>query len=519
MEATLFSSDGHVTQGINFSHYDSIEVETSGRDCPDPLEEFNDEVLGERLFKNIKLAHFTKPTPVQKYSVPIGFVGRDMMACAQTGSGKTGGFLFPTIASLMKTGNKPKPQGYSSRAAFPACLILAPVRELASQIFEEAKKFCYATGIAPCVVYGGGDAGSQMRALSQGCDLLVATPGRLIDMVERGKISLANVQFFVLDEADRMLDLGFEPDIRHIVSGMDMPSEGRQTFMFSATFPKEIQRMAMDFLQDYIFVAVGRVGAAGSNITQKLEYVENRDKTNMLVNHLNKTAGGLILVFVERKVVADELEYDLMSAQFPAIAIHGDRSQREREIALAAFKEGARPILVATDVAARGLDIGNVTHVFNYDMPNNIDDYVHRIGRTGRAGNTGNAISFMNDRNSSIASDLANLLGEAKQEIPSWLDQLAYAGGRGGKRGGGKRGGKFSGGFGGRDMRTELGGGGFGAGGGASGGGGASRGGGGGGGGGGARRTGARRVGGGGSGGFRDRSSNTRTAGSDNSAW
>ena len=284
--------------------------------------------------------------------------------------------------------------------AFPNCLILAPTRELAIQIYDEAEKFAYCTGIRACVCYGGADTGQQLRQLERGADILVATPGRLVDLMERPKVSLACVKFLVLDEADRMLDMGFEPQIRRIVQESDMPPPGpdRQTFMFSATFPREIQRLAGDFLRDYIFLAVGRVGSASKDVKQIVEFVEERDKTPMLIRHLSDVKDGLILVFVETKRAADKLEYDLIRESYPATSIHGDRTQREREDALDAFRTGRFPILVATDVASRGLDISGVTHVFNYDMPKNIDDYVHRIGRTGRVGNTGIAYSFCNDK-------------------------------------------------------------------------------------------------------------------------
>ena len=330
---------------------------------------------------NIALSKFNRPTPVQKYSIPIGYAGRDLMACAQTGSGKTGGFLFPVIAQMTKRGALPVPEGARRGVAFPNTLLLAPTRELAIQIFDEARKFTYRTGVRPVVVYGGAEIRDQIRELERGADLLVATPGRLVDLIERGRVSLACVAYLVLDEADRMLDMGFEPQIRRIVEEEDMPrGDGRQTFMFSATFPKEIQRLAADFLKDYVFLAVGRVGSASRDVLQKVEFVENADKTSALMRHLNAIQDGLILVFVETKRAADRLEYDLSREGYPATSIHGDRSQGDREAALHAFKNGHKPILVATDVASRGLDISGVTHVFNYDMPGSIDDYVHRIG-------------------------------------------------------------------------------------------------------------------------------------------
>ncbi|CAI5745704.1 unnamed protein product [Peronospora destructor] len=267
------------SSGINFDKYDDIPVETSGENVPDPVTEFSAEQLGAEVIRNLELCKYAKPTPVQKYSIPIGLAGRDMMACAQTGSGKTGGFLFPTLAAMLRVGGTLPPDvGHGRlRKIFPAALILSPTRELASQIHDEAKKFCYCTGIAPVVIYGGAEVGRQLRELERGCDLLVATPGRLVDLMERGRISLSCIRFLILDEADRMLDMGFEPQIRRIVEQEDMPRE-RQTFMFSATFPREIQRLASDFLREYIFLTVGRVGSASKDVKQTVEYIEQYDK-------------------------------------------------------------------------------------------------------------------------------------------------------------------------------------------------------------------------------------------------
>lgn len=322
----------------------------------------------------------------------------------------------------------------------------------------------------PAVVYGGADINQQLRQIERGCDLLTATPGRLVDLIERGKISLANIQYLVLDEADRMLDMGFEPQIRRIVQGEDMPStKDRQTLMFSATFPRDIQILAKDFLKDYVFLSVGRVGSTSENITQKIEYVEDGDKRSVLLDVLasqGKEELGLTLVFVETKRMADMLSDFLMGNNLPATSIHGDRTQREREMALQTFRTGRTPILVATAVAARGLDIPNVTHVINYDLPSDIDDYVHRIGRTGRAGNTGVSTAFFNRGNRNIVRDLVELLREANQEIPNWLETVAHevtfgsSSGGGGYRGRGRGRGGGRGGTGGRDYRTGGGGGG-----------------------------------------------------------
>lgn len=361
--------------------------------------------------------------------------------------------------------------GYRTRKAYPTALILAPTRELVSQIHEEARKFCYRSWVRPAVVYGGADINQQLRLIERGCDLLSATPGRLVDLIERGRISLANIRYLVLDEADRMLDMGFEPQIRRIVQGEDMPGvQERQTLMFSATFPRDIQMLARDFMKDYVFLSVGRVGSTSENITQKVEYVEDQDKRSVLLDLLSAQAEtGLTLVFVETKRMADMLSDFLFTNQIAATSIHGDRSQRERETALQTFRTGRTPVLVATAVAARGLDIPNVTHVINYDLPSDIDDYVHRIGRTGRAGNVGISTAFFNRGNKNIVRDLIELLREANQDIPPWLETVAHESSFGGStRGRGGRGGGRGRSASNRDFRSGGGGGG-GRGGGASG--------------------------------------------------
>ncbi|EMD90908.1 hypothetical protein COCC4DRAFT_194711 [Bipolaris maydis ATCC 48331] len=456
--------------GINFEKYDDIPVEASGQGVPEPVTRFTNPPLDDHLLSNIELSGYKVPTPVQKYSIPIVMGGRDLMACAQTGSGKTGGFLFPILAQAFQNGPAPPPPsaqgGYGrQRKAYPTSLVLAPTRELVSQIFDEARKFAYRSWVRPCVVYGGADIGSQLRQIERGCDLLVATPGRLVDLIERGRISLASIKYLVLDEADRMLDMGFEPQIRRIVEGEDMPpTAGRQTLMFSATFPRDIQMLARDFLKDYIFLSVGRVGSTSENITQKIEYVEDADKRSVLLDILHTHGVGLSLIFVETKRMADSLSDFLINQGFPATSIHGDRTQREREKALEMFRSGRCPLLVATAVAARGLDIPNVKHVVNYDLPTDIDDYVHRIGRTGRAGNTGIATAFFNRGNRGVVRDLIELLKEANQEVPSFLESIAregsgFGGGRGGRGGGRGRGNAAT-----RDVRRMGGGGGFGGG-------------------------------------------------------
>ncbi|KAF9143345.1 DEAD-box ATP-dependent RNA helicase [Mortierella sp. GBA39] len=465
LERELYGTEDKERQstGINFEKYDDIPVEASGNDVPEPVLTFTSPPLDPLLLENIELSKYTQPTPVQKYSIPIVGNDRDLMACAQTGSGKTGGFLFPILSELFKRGPAPLPEHAGAgrtRKAYPSTLILAPTRELASQIWEESRKFSYRSWVRSCVVYGGADIGQQLRTIDRGCDMLTATPGRLVDLIERGRVSLANVQYLVLDEADRMLDMGFEPQIRRLVEKEDMPGvDQRHTLMFSATFPRDIQHLARDFLRDYIFLSVGRVGSTSENITQRIEYVEDEDKRSVLLDILHaqpKGDMGLTLIFVETKRMADTLSDFLLSQNFPATSIHGDRTQRERERALDMFRSGRCPVMVATAVAARGLDIPNVTHVVSYDLPTDIDDYVHRIGRTGRAGNTGIATAFLNRGNKGVVRDLLELLKEANQDVPGWLETLAREGSYGGggsTRGRGRgRGGSQSGG---RDIRKS----------------------------------------------------------------
>lgn len=426
--------------------------------------------LTDIIRNNIALARYDKPTPVQKYAIPIIRNGRDLMACAQTGSGKTAAFLVPILNQMYEHGVSPPPQDnrpYNRRKQYPLGLVLAPTRELATQIFEEAKKFAYRSRMRPAVLYGGNNTTEQMRELDRGCHLIVATPGRLEDMITRAKVGLDNIRFLVLDEADRMLDMGFEPQIRRIVEQSNMPATGeRQTLMFSATFPKAIQELASDFLHNYIFLAVGRVGSTSENITQTILWVNEQDKRSYLLDLLSSikesveySANSLTLIFVETKKGADALEEFLYQCNHPVTSIHGDRTQKEREEALRCFRSGDCPILVATAVAARGLDIPHVKHVINFDLPSDVEEYVHRIGRTGRMGNLGVATSFFNEKNRNICTDLMELLTETKQEIPSFLEDMmanerSYGGGkRSGNRGGGNS--RYGGGFGSRDYRQQ----------------------------------------------------------------
>jgi len=422
--------------GLDFDKYDNIPIELKGKDAPKAVEKFAEINFAKPLMDNIMRAGYDRPTPVQKYSIPIGLMKRDLMACAQTGSGKTAAFLFPIIHNLQADGKHIPDSAQSSYndqyssatyAVKPQAIVMAPTRELATQIYDEARKFCYKSSVKPRVCYGGADISAQIYNIKSGCSILVGTPGRLNDMIKRGIISLENVHYLVLDEADRMLDMGFKEQIEEIVLNSGMPGpENRQTMMFSATFPKEIRELAYNFLGDYLFLTVGRIGAAVESVTQNVIWVEDNEKLQKVVEHLQNPAedsdpNGLTLIFVKTKKSADFLERFLAQNSISCVSIHGDRTQREREYALNQFKKGFKGVLVATDVASRGLDIPNVNLVINFDLPENIDDYVHRIGRTSRLGNRGVAVSFFNDNNFMIGKDLIKTLKDCKQQVPSFL--------------------------------------------------------------------------------------------------
>ncbi|XP_055886537.1 ATP-dependent RNA helicase DDX4-like isoform X1 [Biomphalaria glabrata] len=437
---------GHVQKGINFDKYDDIPVEVSGHDQCGFITTFQEAGLLPTFLRNIKRANYERPTPIQKYSIPIIMAGRDLMACAQTGSGKTAAFLLPVLTSMIQKGlTTDKYQDVQ----YPQTICVAPTRELALQIYNDCRRFAYETDVRAVVLYGGTSLGYQIKQIEQGANIVIGTPGRLLDVINRGKVNLSQVLYLILDEADRMLDMGFEPEIRKLVETMGMtPKTQRQTLMFSATFPEEIQKLASDFLNDYLFVTIGRVGGANTDVSQNFFEVERLQKRDALCDILRAGENEKTLVFVEMKRNADFLASYLCQSGFKTTSIHGDRLQKEREEALEDFKRGSSNVLVATSVAARGLDIPEVMHVVNYDLPSSIDEYVHRIGRTGRCGNLGKATSFFSaDTDLPLAASLVRILKEAHQEVPDWL--AAHASGMGpGDTG------TFTSKFGGKDIRA-----------------------------------------------------------------
>lgn len=301
--------------------------------------------------------------------------------------------------------------------------MISPTRELAIQIYTEACKFSNGSFIKNVLIYGGTASRHQGENVSKGCHILVATPGRLMDFVDKGFISFEDIRFVVLDEADRMLDMGFMPSVEKMMRHPTMSKDAnRQTLMFSATFPEDIQVCAGNFLKNYIFLTIGIIGGACADVEQNFEKVDKFSKRKKLMEILDSADPKGTMVFVETKRNADFLASILSETSHPTTSIHGDRMQREREEALRDFKNGKMAVLIATSVAARGLDIKNVAHVINYDMPKSVDEYVHRIGRTGRVGNRGRATSFYDEeQDSAISGDLVKILTQANQPIPDFL--------------------------------------------------------------------------------------------------
>lgn len=328
-------------------------MQVSGENIPDPLTKFSDIAKHESIVEAIKKSGYHTMTPIQKYGIAIINNKRDLMASAQTGSGKTMAFLLPIVQALL---NDKDSFDYPEKAS-PQCLVVTPTRELAIQIYEQALKLTFKNDLRPSVVYGGANFGDQRNRLARGSNIVIATPGRLIHFIEKEMMSLEKLKYFVLDEADRMIDQGFIPAVRRVVEEFDMPKE-RHTSMFSATFPAEVQRLAQQFLKpDYVFLSVGVLGAANEDVKQEVREVMFREKKDELIKVLNEiySETARILIFCEKKKMADFLAATLCDRDFKTTSIHGDRLQSQREQALNTFKRGQTPILVATAVAARGL--------------------------------------------------------------------------------------------------------------------------------------------------------------------
>jgi superfamily II DNA/RNA helicase len=360
---------------------------------------FADLGLSDQLLRAVKDSGYTEPTPIQRGAIPAVLMGKDLIGIAQTGTGKTAGFVLPMLDIL---GNG------RSRARMPRSLILEPTRELAAQVAENFEKYGKNHKLSMALLIGGVQMGDQVKALEKGVDVLIATPGRLMDLFARGKIMLNDCNLLVIDEADRMLDMGFIPDIEEICS--KLPAS-RQTLLFSATMPPPIQKLASKFLKEPKQIEVARPATANVNIDQRLVEVKPADKRETLRKLLREEGVKTAIIFSNRKSTVRELTTSLRRARFAAGQIHGDMDQSDRIAELDRFKSGEINILVASDVAARGLDVKDVSHVFNFDVPWQPDDYIHRIGRTGRAGAKGIAITLATREEADQVAAIEKLLG------------------------------------------------------------------------------------------------------------
>lgn len=390
----------------------SKQIVIVGQGIPKPCMTFEEASMPEYILDEVLKQGFDKPTPIQSQGWPMALKGKNMVGISATGSGKTLAFLLPAMIHI-------NAQPYLKPGDGPIVLVMAPTRELAVQIKEECDKFGGSSQIKNTVLYGGVPKSRQVKDLRVGVEIVIATPGRLIDHLEQGNTNLKRVTYLVLDEADRMLDMGFEPQLRKIV-GQIRPD--RQVLMWSATWPREVQNLASDYLSDYYQVTVGSLELTGNkDVTQTIEVCTDGDKYQLLLQYLrnNLTAKDRVLVFVETKKGCDMLTRSLRMDQFQARAMHGDKSQEERDWVLKEFKSCQSTLLVATDVAARGLDVDDIRMVVNFDFPNDMESYIHRIGRTGRAGKKGEAISFfVGTKNGRMAKDLIEILNRTKQVIP-----------------------------------------------------------------------------------------------------
>ncbi|KAK1350830.1 ATP-dependent RNA helicase dbp2 [Hamiltosporidium tvaerminnensis] len=399
------------------------EMKIKGKNVPKPVKSFEDLSFKQEILRDFEKKQFSHPTPIQAQGWPMALSGRDMVGIAQTGSGKTISFVLP---ALIHAADQPPLR----RNDGPIVLILAPTRELCLQIKEVVDQYTYFFRMKSTAVYGGVSAIPQRNDLRSGVEVLVATPGRLIDLYKQGCLSLKRVTFLVLDEADRMLDMGFEPQLKEIIPETN---PNRQTLMWSATWPKEVRNLAESYMKDFIQVNIGQEELTSNlRIKQITKICEERDKNGNLLDVLKSKKGENIyrmIVFCNKKRTCDDIEYLLQGKGFSAVAIHGDKSQAVRDRVISDFKSGRKHVLIATDVAARGLDVKDVKMVINYDFPSSCEDYIHRIGRTAR-GDTKEGISLtfftFTDKNNS--KELIRILTDANQEVPRELREMVPRG-------------------------------------------------------------------------------------------
>jgi ATP-dependent RNA helicase RhlE len=379
---------------------------------------FSDLGLSAPLLGALAAEGYSTPTPIQSQAIPPVLAGHDLCGIAQTGTGKTAAFALPILERLSASPRRPAPQTCGA-------LVLSPTRELASQIADSFRAYGSGLRLSTAVVFGGVPIGRQLQQLARGIDILVATPGRLLDLIDNRALSLSSVQILVLDEADRMLDLGFIPALKRIVK---LLPRRRQTLLFSATMPKTIAALAEAYLTDPVEAVVARSATTVERVEQGVIFVPGDRKRDLLVAMLRDPSLARVLVFTRTKHGADRVVRHLAGAGIEATAIHGNKSQPQRERALAAFRDGCARVLVATDIAARGIDVEGVSHVINFELPNVPEDYVHRIGRTARAGAAGFAIAFCSDEERSFLRDIEKLTRRSLRVMP--IQAAAASGGR-----------------------------------------------------------------------------------------
>ncbi|KAM0681302.1 hypothetical protein GINT2_000501 [Glugoides intestinalis] len=449
-EKNLYLSSETLTEEDAKQLRDASKMRLIGNDIPLPVKSFSDLGFPEDVLKHFASMKYDSPTPIQAQGWPMALCGRDMVGIADTGSGKTISFVLPAMVHAKNQQALREDDG-------PIVLILAPTRELCTQIEEVVREYAGYYGLRSTSVYGGASMVPQKKALKRGVEILVATPGRLIDLHEQGFCPLGRVTFLVLDEADRMLDMGFEPQLNKIIP---KTHKDRQSLMWSATWPREVRSLAMEYMKNFIQVTVGDDDLkANSKIVQKVDFVEWQDKKNKLLYYLQDHRSDRVIVFCNMKRTCDTLEDFLHDKGFHAVALHGDKTQAIRDSVIQSFKTGRRSILIATDVAARGLDVKDVKLVINYDFPKNIEDYVHRIGRTAR-GNTleGLAYTMLVSDDMGNGKKLIEVLKQSNQEVSRELEDAVM---RMKRQGGGGRShnqsqnryGSFSGGYGNQQRR------------------------------------------------------------------
>ena len=364
---------------------------------------FKDLDIIKPILKAVEEAGYEKPTEIQENSIPVVLKGKDILGCAQTGTGKTAAFAIPILQNIVRDKEKNNERNIKA-------LIVAPTRELAIQIEENFAMYSKYLDIKDTVIFGGVNQSSQVRKINAGVDILVATPGRLLDLSNQKHVDLKNVKYFVLDEADRMLDMGMIHDVKKIISRL--PKE-RQNLLFSATMPKEVMKLVNSILKNPVKVEVQPVSSTVEIISQGVYHVPKKNKKSLLIHLLKDESIKSVIVFSRTKHGANKIAKDLEKAGITAAAIHGNKSQNQRQLALNNFKEGSIRVLVATDIAARGIDIDELSHVINYDLPDVAETYVHRIGRTGRAGASGVAITFCDEEEKAMFRSIEKVIGKS----------------------------------------------------------------------------------------------------------